>query len=184
MLTAEWGQLRFNTRRLGFPKQEGSYTQLQAATPRSVLLQRYSNLGHAALKKKQSQHTRLLLCPDLTYLPPLDGPAAGDPRKNMAASTLLLAVAASALFSPVVALPSGEGQHVLTSTHPHSDSTSSGLRRPTRQNDSLCDAGADQWTGTVPLGKGRDMFFCASLATTSALFQLLITSLNNSLRVL
>lgn len=29
-----------------------------------------------------------------------------------------------------------------------------------RQNDSLCDAGSAQWTGTVRVGKGRNLFYC------------------------
>lgn len=76
-------------------------------------------------------------------------------------SPRLLALAASVLFSPLAALPSGESQHVLATTNLHP--SSAGPAPLTRQNDSLCDAGAAQWTGTVALGEGRDMFFCASL---------------------
>lgn len=32
-----------------------------------------------------------------------------------------------------------------------------------QQNETICDAGSAQWTGHVPLGKGRNMFYCAPL---------------------
>lgn len=35
-----------------------------------------------------------------------------------------------------------------------------------RQNNSVCDAGSSQWSGTVPLGENRSMFFCARMAET------------------
>lgn len=36
-----------------------------------------------------------------------------------------------------------------------------------QQNESICDAGSAHWTGYVPLGTGRDMFYC----NTAVLFQ-------------
>ncbi|KAI1871595.1 uncharacterized protein JN550_004589 [Neoarthrinium moseri] len=36
-------------------------------------------------------------------------------------------------------------------------------QRLTRQSEDICRAGSSQWTGTVPLGEDRDMFFCGSL---------------------
>lgn len=38
--------------------------------------------------------------------------------------------------------------------------TSQALPLKTQQNDTICDAGSSQWTGHVPLGKGRNMFYC------------------------
>lgn len=80
----------------------------------------------------------------------------------MASRRTFVAWAISALISPLSALPSAGSQHVLTITDSHPSSTRSAPL--TSQNDTLCDAGAAQWTGTVPLGEGRDMFFCTSLA--------------------
>lgn len=30
----------------------------------------------------------------------------------------------------------------------------------TQQNDSLCDAGSAQWTGSIRVGKDRNLFYC------------------------
>ena len=34
------------------------------------------------------------------------------------------------------------------------------------QNATICDAGSRHWTGHIPLGKGRDMFYCTSSVVT------------------
>jgi hypothetical protein len=42
-------------------------------------------------------------------------------------------------------------------------------RMRVRQNDTLCDAGSAQWTGQIPLGTGREMFYCMAKGLISHL---------------
>lgn len=58
-------------------------------------------------------------------------------------------------------LPRGNGQTPLVreaSSRSHDVYAARQLK--IEQNETICDAGSRQWTGHVPLGKGRNMFYC------------------------
>ncbi|KAI8711514.1 hypothetical protein NCS52_01415200 [Fusarium sp. LHS14.1] len=62
------------------------------------------------------------------------------------------------LVSWLAAAVPSQPQQPLTGNH-RQPSLSTHRLRLTRQNDSLCDAGSAHWTGSVPVGDRRDMFF-------------------------
>ena len=71
----------------------------------------------------------------------------------------------SALAAPLAHATALQGNPAQLRLSPGREKANGGLLHPSglpsviKQNDTLCDAGAPQWTGTVPLGRGRDMFF-------------------------
>jgi hypothetical protein len=82
----------------------------------------------------------------------------------------------SSCYGALISQTGGGDQRLLVheaSSYPQDFFTKRQLK--IQQNGSICDAGVRQWSGHVPLGKGRNMFYCMPLTdfdTMSMLTQL------------